>query len=254
MTLAVKPRQMKLLVGAAGILGLMLRAVLYTAGVDQKGLLIPGFWADTGLWLLTAVVAAALLIWCRQLTGPEKGGQAFPGSPVSAAGAALAGIALVLSPVAQTTSGPFAVTELVLRIAAGLSLLLIAYFRFRSRTPLFLLHGAVCLYLALRLVCQYRVWSADPQIQNYAFYMGAHVALMITAYQFAALDAGFGSHRNLWTAGLSAIYLSIVSVAGSSDPLFLICCILWIWTNLSHPMLKKHRETPNHNIPQEESK
>ena len=245
MTLAVKPKQMKLLLGAAGILGLALRAVLYAAGVDRKGLLIPGFWADTGLWILTAVLAVLLLVWCPRVTGTKKYERALPGSPVSAACAALAGIALVLSPVAETPSATFAIIELALRITAGVSLLLIGYCRYRGRAPLFLLHSAVCLYLALRLVCQYRVWSADPQIQNYAFYMGAHVALMITAYQFAAFDAGFGNHRNLWAAGLSAIYLCIVSIAGSGDPLFLIGCAIWVWTNLSHGKLRKPKEISN---------
>lgn len=245
MKLAVKPNQMKLLLGAAGILGLVLRAVLYATGVDRKGLLVAGHWADTALWILTAVVAVILLIWCSQLSNSRKQQKAFPGSVFSAAGAALAGIAFVLSPVSQAPSRAFATIELVLRFAAAASLIYVSYCRFRSKTPFFLFHSVVCLYLALRLVCQYRVWSADPQIQNYAFYMGAHVALMIAAYQFAAFDAGFGSHRKLWAAGLAGIYLSTVSVARSSDPFFLICCALWIFTNLSRPPHRRRPQSSN---------
>lgn len=243
---AVKPNQMKLLLGAAGILGLILRSVLYTSGVDHKGLLISGYWADTAVWLLTAGAAAILLLWCRRL--PE-GKKVLPRSVFSAAGSALAAIAFALSPVAQAPSEAFAVIELVLRFASAASLIYISYRSFQGKSPLFLCHCVVCLYLALRLVCQYRVWSADPQIQNYAFYMGAHIALMVTAYQFAAFDAGYGSFRYLWAAGLVAIFLCIVSTPGSGDPFFLICCGLWIFTNLNSPVSAKTIKQPT----QEES-
>lgn len=244
MKLAVKPNLMKALIGASGILGLVLRSVLYTAGVDRKGLLVTGYWSGTAVWLLTSAVALILLLWCRRLTGAH----AFPASPFAAAGAALAGIALVLCPVAQVPSPVFAILEPVLRYAAAASLMAVSYYRFRRKQPFFLLHCCVCLYLALRLVCQYRVWSADPQIQNYAFYLGAHVALMVTAYQFAALDAGLGSLGKLWGAGLAAVYLSTVSIAGSEEPFFLICFALWIVSNLSHPSAK----SPKNQLTQEE--
>ena len=243
MKLAVKPKLMKLMLGAASILGLVLRTMLYTAGRDRKGLLISGYWADTGVWLLTAAVALMLILWCRRLSGSQKYHKAFPPSVPAAIGAALAGISFVLSPVAQVPSPAFGKVELVLRFAAAGSMLWVSFCRFRGKAPHFLLHCVTCVYLALRLVCQYRVWSADPQIQNYAFYLGAHVALMVTAYQFAAFDAGYGSHGKLWAAGLSAIYLSILSLSGSGEHFFLICCILWVWSNLSHPFLKKQVNT-----------
>lgn len=237
--LAVKPKQMKPLIAAAGILGLVLRAVLYRAGVDHKGLLISGYWADTAVWCLTAAVALVLLLWCRQLTGSKNHHKAFPASVFAAAGSVAAGIAFGISPVGNTPSQSFALLELVLRLAAAGSLIWVGYCRFRGKAPLFLFHGIVCMYLALRLVCQYRVWSADPQIQNYAFYLGAHVALMFTAYQLAAFDTGAGDHRRLWAAGLAGIYLSTVSVLPSEEPLFLVCCALWVWTNLSRPSSRK---------------
>ena len=244
MKLAVKPKLMKILVAAAGILGLALRTVLYTAGVDRKGLLISGHWSGIGVWLLTAGVTLILLLWCRQLTGVQAQSESFPAALSSAAGAALAGIALVLCPVLQAPSPTFAMIEPLLRYTAAVSLIYISYCRFRGKTPLFLLHCCVCLYLALRLICQYRVWSADPQIQNYAFYLGAHVALMLTAYQFAAFDAGFGNCRTLWGAGLAAIYLSIVSLTGSEEPFFLICCTLWIFSSLNLPSANPPKNQP----------
>ena len=235
MTLAVKPKLMKALLGTAGVLGLALRSVLYRSGVDQKGLLIQGYWADSAIWILTATVVVAIALWCRQLRAPEEYEEAFPRSLFSTVGTVFAGIAFLLSPTVGAPSSTFASIEVVLRMAAAASLIMVSYCRFQGKKPLFLLHCIVCVYLALRLVCQYRLWSADPQIQNYVFYLGAHIALMICAYQLAAFDAGFGSHRKLWAAGMASIYLSTLSLVEGSEPFFLIASIVWIWTNLSIP-------------------
>ena len=249
---AVKPKLMKPLLGAAGVLGLVLRAVLYTAGTDRKGLLIRGYWAGTGIWALTAAMVLVLYLWCHRLAGSKYYRKTFPASFFSAAGAILAALSFILSPVAQVPSPVFGKIEPVLRFAAAAALLWISFCRFRGSTPFFLLHCTVCMYLALRLVCQYRIWSADPQIQNYAFYLGAHVALMITAYQLAAFDAGFGNHSRLWFFGLAGIYLSMISLIGSSEPFFLVCCIIWIWSSLCPTSLRKHRGSVNHQCEQED--
>ena len=235
MSLSAQPQKTKYLITAAGILGLVFRAVLYTDGMDRKGLLTTGHWASTGIWLLTAGAALVILLLSRGLTGPENGRCDPPCSISGAAAAILAGIAFALSPVPYLPSKAFAAIEPVLRLAAAASLIAVSYCRFRGKPPHLLFHCAVCLYLALRLVCQYRVWSADPQIQNYAFYMGAHVALMLTAYQFAALDGGFGNFSTLWSFGLASIYLSTAAVVHSQDPFFLLSCTLWIWTSLPLP-------------------
>lgn len=248
MALAVKPKQMKLLIPAAGILGLTLRATLYAIGVDEKGLLVTGHWTNTGTWLLTAAVALVLFLWCRSLANKEGPRKAFPASAVSAAGSILAGVAMALSSTPEAPSQTMANVLFVLRLASAVSLCCVGFCRFSGRKPFFLFHLLVCLYLALQLICLYRRWSADPQLQNYCFYLGAHVALMFTAYHMAAFDAGLGSHRHLWGSGLAAVYLCLLAIPDSGEAFFLICCVLWILSNLSHPAILK----TNHPAKQEE--
>lgn len=243
MALAVKPKQLKRLLPGAGLLGFLLRAVLYTTGMDGKGLLISGHWAETGLWLLTGAVVLCLYLCCRTITGPERYQSAFPASIFGASGSILAGVAIGLCGVGSDPEGTLGLAELVLRICAALSLFWVGFCRFTGRKPLFLCHSLVCLYLALRMVCQYRLWSTDPQLLNYCFYLGAYVALMLTAYQFAAFDADSGSHRYLWIWGLASVYFCIVSLAGSQEPFFLLCCCIWVFTNLSN--LKRRRRKPD---------
>ena len=232
MSLAVKPNQLKLIILCAGGIGLTLRAILYATAVDEKGLLLTGHWAEICVWILTAAAALGLLLLLRKRNGPEQYGSAFPASPLRAAGCILAACGIVLSGAPEAVEEKLALAELVLRFASAAALIAVGYCRLTGRKPIFLLHGTVCLYLALRMVCRYRLWCSDPQLQDYCFSLGAYVALMLTAYQFAAFDADVVSHRQLWRCGLSAVYLCMLALVGS-EPFLMLCCGIWVFTNLS---------------------
>lgn len=233
MSSAVKPYLLKLTVLCAGILGLLLRAVLFTTGLDEKGLLLTGHWADSAVWLLTAAVIGIIFFILRRCAGPKDYDTAFPPALLRCVGTLVAACGFLLSN-SPVVSIPLATAEPMLRILAAAALVAVAYCRFRGKKPSFLLHGTVCLYLALRMVCRYQIWSADPQLQHYAFYLSAHVALMLACYQLAAFDAGSGNHRSLWSWGLGAIYLCLTALPSSREPFFLLCCAVWMLTGLSN--------------------
>lgn len=233
MSTNLKSKYLKLFVVAAGLLGLMLRAVLFATGMDEKGLLMSGHWADTAVWLLTAAVIGASFFALRRCAGPEVYDDAFPAPTLRAIGCLVAACGLLLSGAPVVAEVRLAAAEPILRILAAAAMAAVAYCRFRSKKPNFLLHGTVCLYLALRMVCRYQVWSSDPQLQDYAFYLGAHVALMLSCYQLAAFDVGSGNHKALWNWGLAAIYLCLTALPGSEEPFFLLCCAVWMFTGVS---------------------
>lgn len=227
MSMSAKPNQLKLFIAASGLLGLLLRLVLLETALDEKGLLISGHWADVGVWLLTAAVIGMIFLFVgRQKEAKEA---ALPGC----IGALIAACGFLLSGDSAVTTVRLAAAEPVLKILAAAALVAVAYCRFRGKTPSFLLHGTVCLYLALRMVCRYQLWSADPQLQHYAFYLGAHVAVMLGCYQQTALDAGSGDYRSLWRWCLAATYLCLTALPGSEDPFFLLCCGIWMLSNLT---------------------
>jgi len=242
MPLTLKSANIKYLILGAGGLGLALRALLYATGTDARGLLIRGHWAGIGLWLVTAVTVLGIFLLTRPLTGSKDYQRAFPKSPAAAAGcaAAAAGILLNLTPGSRGTS--LENVELILAGTAIVSLLVLAFCRFTGRKPSALFHCLVCVYLAVRMVGQYRLWSSIPQLQDYCFYLGAHVALMLTAYQFAAFDAGLGNHRTLWAWGLASMYLCCLSLVGDGQRLLMLCCGIWVYTNLSHLRSRRREE------------
>ena len=252
MTQVVRWRILKYLALVSGILGCLLRSILYSSALDEKGLLIPGCWAETGLWILTALTAGLLFLLCSKSPPQDDHQNSYPPSGVSAAGAILAGVAFAICGLSNPVGGNLGMAEVVLRFSGAAALACVGFCRFTGHKPFFLFHCIVCVYLALRMICQYRIWSADPQLLNYCFYLGAYVALMLFAYQLAAWDVGLADHRKLWACGLAAVYLCTVSLADSTESFFLLSCGIWALTNLSRPTADTQTVHPS-NSNQEES-
>lgn len=249
MKLSIKAKQLKFLVLGAGGLGLALRIVLYATGIDGRGLLVEGHWSAITLWILTAAAAAVLFLSTRSLTGPTGYAAAYPVSFAGAVGAFAAMIGI-----GMTTVREFAVFSSRLQLivwafglCSAISMGIIGVFRLIRIKPHFLLHTVVCLYFALRMISQYQLWSSDPQLQDYCFYLCAYVALMLTAYHHATFDADMGNHRSLWFFSLAAVYLCCLSLKGTRDTVLLLCCGVWAFTNLTNLTLRR-RQRPVLNL------
>ena len=238
--------QLKLLILCAGVLGLALRILLYATGTDAKGLLVSGHFAQILIWILTSAIAGILFWQTKSLPAPQEYSDAFPVSISGAVGCFLAGIAIFICAVIELPRRGSALDLLaiVAGFLAGAAFLFIGYCRLSRLQPHMLLHGAICLFFALRMVCQYRSWSSDPQLQDYFFYLCAYVCLMLSAYQHAAFSVGLGSHRKLWGLSLGAVYLCCLSLKGSRDTWLLLACGVWAFTNLSSLSVRQRRQRP----------
>lgn len=225
MNLNFKPRHLTLLILGASAAGFALRKALYAFGFDGRGLLIENHPAALALWGLTAVVAAVLILSALR----AKDEFAAPSPLWSAAGAFAAAAALGCATM-QEFSRFFAPMDMllwVLGLASALCFAIIGICRLCRKQPYFLLHVIPSVYLALRMVMQYRMLSIDPQLMDYCFYLCACVALMLTAYHHAALDAGTGKPKLLRLYTLGSVYLSCVALSYTEDPLLLAGLALW---------------------------
>lgn len=250
---SVKPEFLKYLVLGAGGLGLLLRTLLYHTGIDEKGLLISGHWAAVLLWVLTFATAAALLLLTRSIQGPESYQDAHPSSAPAALGTLALTVGLAMTTVSEFAefSGTIRLLVWVLGLCAAVSMGHICYCRMIGRKPFFLCHGIVCIYFALRMVSRYQLWSSDPQLQDYVFYLGAYVALMLHAYHQAAFDADMGSHRGIWATGLAAVYLCGLSLHGPADTVLLLTAGVWAFTNTTSLTARPRRQRPKLNLEEE---
>lgn len=246
MKFSIKPQHLKYLILGAGGLGLVLRIVLYATGTDEKGLLVTGHWARIGLWILTALTAAVIILFTKPIEGPGNYRDCYPVSYAAGLGSFAAAAGILITTISEM-SALASTIELVLRLfgfGAAAAFVLIGLGRLMGTKSHFLLHAVICGYFGLRMVWQYQQWSSDPQLLDYCFYLTAYVALMLTAYQHAAFDADMGSHRQLWLLTLIAVYLCCLSLKGTQDTLLMLVCGIWAFTNLTSLTVRPRRQRP----------
>jgi len=234
MTKYFNPIHLPWFIPAAGLLGIGLRIWLLADGFDHKGLLVTGHPAAALLWLLTALVLAILVISCMPLVQASKYSFNYPASYTGAVGEALAAIGILIACIQSFSEAVDGVAWVCL-ILGFLSVPALGYSawcrRKGAKVPA-VLHSIACLFWMMRLVCQYRIWSPDPQLQDYCFQLLATVFLMLSCFHRAAFAADLGQRRMSAILQLGAVYFCMISLPGCKDwPLYL-CCGIWSALNL----------------------
>lgn len=232
-----KPQKMNwlpLAVLGAGILGALLRLWLFATGLDSKDLLVSSHIAQVLLWILTVAVMVFLALCSSQLKQAAKYKFNFPASPVGAIGCAAAALGILIASVSSIFGGndtmETATGILGLFSAAALSFL--GFCRLKGRHPSILFHAVVCVHLMLYLVCLYRMWSSDPQIQDYCFSLLAVVCVMLASYYDAGFAANTGSRQMHTFFHLATVYFCLVSLPRCHDTLIHLALGVWMLTNL----------------------
>lgn len=228
-----KPAILPIFTLCAGILGLILRAWLFFDGTDEKGLLIASHPANALTFILTAIVLAVLFVCIRPLNAVDRYQQLFPGSIFPAVGyiAAAAGIIWVNFRDLHLRTDAITMISLVLGVLAVVSLLVLAYCRFKRIRPVCYFHVLVTVYLMFHLISQYRLWSAEPQLQVYFFPLLASVFLMLAGYHSAVLDARKSGRRWFVFCNQGALFCCCLSLWGDSW-LFYLTMGFWMLAGL----------------------
>lgn len=238
----LKPATLPWFVLINGGIGIMLRFWLLS-GTDNKGLLKAGHPAGILLWLFAFITAGVVVYGCLPVVQANKYAFNFPaslpgavGEGVLAAGILAAGISAL-----SGASGFLSVATVIVAFLSVPMLALCSLYRWKGTTPIFLLHGFVCLFWVLRLISLYRDWSPEPQLLRYIFQLLAHIFMMIACYQRTAFDTGNGSRRAHATTHLMAAFFCCLSIVGSRDWYLYIACVVWAITDLCRltPMPRK---------------
>lgn len=219
-----------------GLLGMALRYLLYAQAADALGLL-SSHWASPALWVLTALILAVLLYGTRTIQGPQNILDCFPTSIPAAVGCAAAAVGFLITAFQETTSISF-----LLSIATALLLFGLGLCCLLGIAPHALLGGGLSACFAIRMVLQYRTWSADPQLMDYCFQLFACVGLMLASYHQGAFGIGLGSHKKLWFWSLTSLYLCCLTPAGPGSPLLYLTCGVWMLTNLTTLVPRPRRQ------------
>lgn len=237
------PDLLPLIVLAAGIVGMLLRLWQYVGGTDGKGLLIPGH-PSTILLLILTVASLALILLCTwNLSQGSKYRYNFPESMPGCVGAAAAAMGVLVASVLDLLTGQDMLTLIsgFLGMMAAASLCVLAVSRLRGQIPHVVFPLCVTLYLMLHLICQYRVWSGEPQLLSYCWPLLASVCVMLSAYQTAAFGGQLGHRRPQAFFHLAALYFCCLSLIGDHDPGFYLAMGVWMFTDICRltPMPRK---------------
>lgn len=218
------------LMALLGAVLLSLRLRLYIVAVDGKNLLESGHVLS---WIIWAVCALCLVVAAGAAFRTREENSLSVGGPIAALGDGIFAIGIGLTLLAL--GRPFSVLE-KLRFAVGAlcvpCLCYAAFCRGKGKPVFFGCFAVVCAFFALYLVGNYRLWSSNPQLQDYIFAMLTCVAVTLFAYQNAAHCVGIGSKR-LWLAsGLTAVSFGLAALCRGENMLLYLTAGVWALTNL----------------------
>ena len=203
----------------AGGLGLALRLWLFSA-TDEKGLLPAGHFADTALYILTAITLLILFLATRELTSrPVNNRFSHLGITISHV---LGGLGLLACALLSFSAGTVRLAEVatVTAVVGCVVLFCMALLHGCGKQVPYWLIAILTVVLMLDTVAQCQAWGSQPQLQEYGFPLLASVFLILSAYQSTALAAGKGNPKLLAFFSQSALFLCCLSLNTAHWPMY----------------------------------
>ena len=218
---------------AAGLASLGLHRYMMENYLDGKGLLVSGNLPGYLLMAVGAAFAVVLMAVLRTIGGNGSYEDAFPAGKVSGGLMLLGGVILVLGCSELSTTGNAGLTGLsgmllkvIPRLAAA-SMGVMGLCRIMGKRCSVVFGGIICLFYMLMLVTNYRLWSADPQLQDYAYQLLAQVLLMLCSFHRTCGDAGVVQRKKLLSTGLAAVFCAIAALSMDFQRPFFLASALW---------------------------
>ena len=230
----IKPDLLPLLVLAAGVIGMLLQLWRYVGGTDEKGLILTGHASVILLGILTVLVLVLILLGTWDLREGNQYRYNFPSSLSGCVGAGIAAVMILITAVGDLIAwgDVLILVTGVVGLLAGACMIAICIGRYLGRQISFLFPLVVCVFLMLHLICQYRVWSGEPQLLSYCYPLLATVCVTLSVYQDAAFAGNFGDRRAHAALHLAAVYFCCASLIGDHTPLFYLAMGAWMLTDM----------------------
>lgn len=192
--------------------GFALRLAQRANSFDADGLIARGDGLTAALTIVCLAVLAFAVVVC--LRSPKGSIAAPDGKKTPARGVLeiLSGVALLGAYLPPTLDG--AVIDyvmLALAFAAGCAMAVEGAFHLQGREGSLLGGCIVPVYLAVLLVRNYRLWSINPVVSQYAFQLLFLVLAMVVCFELAAFRVGRGKQR--LTACLSVFAVCVAGPA-----------------------------------------
>lgn len=241
----LKAYGLPLLVLSGGLLGALLRWILYTTGMDDRGLLVSWHFAEILLWVVTLGTGVFLVLETIPLQQANKYRFNFPrsvGSAVSCFVAAL-GIGVTAIQTLGASQSNLTLVSGILGLFSAVALAFLGYCRLRGIRPSLLFSMVICVFLIVRLICCYQLWSSDPQLQDYIFPLLANIGATIACYYSAAFSDEDGNRKWHTLFHLAAGYCALVSLPYCDSFIFYLSLAVWMFSDLCNltPLPRQYR-------------
>ena len=215
----------------AGGLGLVLRLWLVSA-TDEKGLLPAKHPAIVLSLILAALVLAILFLCTRKLPPIAKYSRLYPAGIGRGIGCIAAAVGFLFGGLHFVGSiGGLGIVTFALGIAAACCMVFLALARIKGARPAMVLHTIPTVFFMLFLVCNCRIWGAEPQIQSYLFPLFACVLLMLASYYMTVLSVRKGSRQWLVFFNQTALFFCCLSLPGENK-LFYLGMVIYLALDL----------------------
>lgn len=230
---SVSYKLLPLLPVATGLMTLLLRLGLYTME-NESGLLPHNHPFYIATLILAVSTAAVVLIFAVRLKGPNGYAENFPHTRWAASGSLAAGLLLgtMALSIWQNAENQLDQIWAILAFSAAFCLLITFVLLLLGKKPHFLPYFVVCLYFILHMVCQYREWSGNPQVEDYIFSLFGCIFLALFAYYRAAFCLGLGRRRTMLFCGMMVLFFSLPMTVSGGDRLLFLAGFVWVSTNL----------------------
>lgn len=237
MKASAKSSFLPLLAMGAGIVCAVLRSILYAIGFDDRGLMSNFHPLHIACVVVAAALAGYAALYLRRQDDSASREDSSP-NPRKWVGFA------VLIPLWFLTSAFSALDQIedkltaaraMLGFAAVLCLALTCWCRIQGKRPSFLLHGLLCVFFAVDMICRYRPWSGNPQLPDYTFPLLACIFLTLTAYYRVAFDVELPSPKLFRFCSVMAIFFCVSVFSGPEDVNFYVGGALWAVFGLLAP-------------------
>ena len=235
----------------AGAMGLVLWAIYLKTQMGPGGLLTANHPLSILTYILTAVTLAVVAVCVQPLKIlPRRYRRPFRKTTRASLGCAAAGIGILFAGLQQflRQASMLNLIAMVMAFVAAGCFGFLAYARQKGSRPHYLVHAGIIVYLMLNLVCQYRLWSPEPQLALYFFPLMASVCLMFTSYQALCLDLRQEDRRFYAFFSQAALFFCCLSLMDTQRYFYLgmgiYCATNLCSLRVSHSYYEKKEEAP----------
>ena len=212
----------------SGLLGCVLRVILYRTGFDEKGFLP----LNHPLHLICCVLAAATAVWLAIQLKTMKKRDFRPGAAAGVCrvlGGILAGGLLAYSALGffREGSGVLPRVRAITAVLAAVSMPLSIFVPREAKLPRLAGRVLITLFFLLDMLVRYQDWSGNPQLPDYVFQVLALVCLCLCSYHRLAFCTGIGKRKVHVFFSIMAMCLCLMSLVGPEPWPFYLSGALW---------------------------